>query len=222
MITLFNNQRAPNGWKTTIVLEALGIPYETKYLSFVSGEQRDPAFTKYNPNARVPAIVDHDNDDFILWESNSIARYLVERYDKDRKLHYPVGSKESYVVDQWLDFQGTAQNATYIRMIPLIRAEKKDMPAIEASRAEIVRQVTILDQALAGKIWLVGDKPTIADYSFVPWNVFLHMLLGESEAAKEVEKLDNFKRWKDALLEQPAVSKALEMRMKVMKEAGLA
>jgi glutathione S-transferase len=57
----------------------------------------------------VPTIVDHDNEDFVIWESNAIARYLVDRYDKKYTIHFPPGTKESYILDQWLDFQASTQ-----------------------------------------------------------------------------------------------------------------
>jgi glutathione S-transferase len=57
----------------------------------------------------IPAIVDHDNDDFVLWESNAIIKYLVDRYDKDDTIHFAPGTKESYLVDQWMTFQVSGQ-----------------------------------------------------------------------------------------------------------------
>lgn len=106
--------------------------YETKFLDFGKGEQKDPEYTKYNPNGReyqhlippmaeemlmkmlscfpgIPTIIDHDNNDFTLWESIAIMKYLVETYDKEKKLFFPGGTKESYQVDQWLAFQSSGQ-----------------------------------------------------------------------------------------------------------------
>ena len=57
----------------------------------------------------IPAIIDHDNDDFVLWESFAIIKYLVDRYDKENTIHFATGSKESYLVDQWLAFQVSGQ-----------------------------------------------------------------------------------------------------------------
>jgi glutathione S-transferase len=109
-----------------MVLEALGLKYETQFLEFSKNEQKAPEFTKYNPNGRestfdrldehganqltgIPAIIDHDNDDFVLWESNTIIKYLADRYDKENKIHFPAGSKDSYLVDQWMTFQASGQ-----------------------------------------------------------------------------------------------------------------
>lgn len=53
--------------KVVIILEELGLTYETKYLNFDKQEQKHPEYTKYNPNGRIPAIIDHKNDDFVVW-----------------------------------------------------------------------------------------------------------------------------------------------------------
>ena len=53
--------------KVAFVLEELGLTYKTIYLDLTKGEQKDPEFTKYNPNGRIPAIIDHGNKDFVIW-----------------------------------------------------------------------------------------------------------------------------------------------------------
>jgi glutathione S-transferase len=57
----------------------------------------------------IPVIIDHNNDDFVLWESLAIIKYLVDRYDEENTIHFAAGSKESYLVDQWLAFQISGQ-----------------------------------------------------------------------------------------------------------------
>ena len=59
-------------------------------------------------------IIDHDNGDFVLWESNAIIKCLAETYDKENKYHFPAGTKESFEVDQWLYFQGSGQVGHYL------------------------------------------------------------------------------------------------------------
>jgi glutathione S-transferase len=60
----------------------------------------------------IPAIIDHGNDEFTIWESNAIIKYLVQRYDKDYTLHFAPGTTESLLVDQWLFFQASGQVCT--------------------------------------------------------------------------------------------------------------
>ena len=77
-ITLYTAPTA-NGWKASIALEELGLDYDVEYLHFNKNEQKTPEFLKLNPNGRIPVIVDHANDDFILAESGAILLYLAER-----------------------------------------------------------------------------------------------------------------------------------------------
>ena len=86
--TLYTHKGGPNGWlvvismlsvacriltnnaddrKVVFVLEELGLTYESIYLDFASGENKKPEYTQYNPNGRIPAIIDHKNGDFVLW-----------------------------------------------------------------------------------------------------------------------------------------------------------
>ena len=53
--------------KVAFVLEALGLTYESVFLDFQKGEHKAPSFTQYNPNGRIPAIIDHANNDFVVW-----------------------------------------------------------------------------------------------------------------------------------------------------------
>ncbi|KAK7691891.1 hypothetical protein QCA50_005296 [Cerrena zonata] len=69
--TLYNHAAGPNGWKVVFVLEELGLTYETIYLDFKSGDLKKPAFTKLNPNGRIPALIDHKNNDFVIWCNDS-------------------------------------------------------------------------------------------------------------------------------------------------------
>ena len=126
--TLFTHVGGPNGWyvtsitksrrtiplisgwlrKVAIVLEELGLTYESKYLDFQKGEQKAPEHTQYNPNGRIPTLIDHTNGDFAVWESNAILLYLVDRYDKEKRLTV-TGEKDTAALIQWLFFQASGQ-----------------------------------------------------------------------------------------------------------------
>ena len=90
------------------MLEELGLSYESIYLDFSKGEQKGPEHTKYNPNGRIPTLIDHHNGDFAIWESDAILLYLVERYDKEKKLTV-TDEKEKFQLIQWLFFQASGQ-----------------------------------------------------------------------------------------------------------------
>ena len=102
-ITLYTAPTA-NGMKVSIALEELGIDYDMEYLHFDKNEQKAPEFLKLNPNGRIPVIVDHDNEEFVLAESGAILLYLAERSGK----LWPTDPKLRHQAMQWLMFQMSA------------------------------------------------------------------------------------------------------------------
>ncbi|WP_287030412.1 glutathione S-transferase N-terminal domain-containing protein, partial [Pseudomonas sp. UBA6310] len=100
MIDLYT-AATPNGHKVSIALEELGLPYDLHVLSFDRKEQKTPEFLRINPNGRIPAIVDRDNDDFAVFESGAILVYLAEKTGQ----LMPSDVKGRSRVLQWLMFQ---------------------------------------------------------------------------------------------------------------------
>ena len=100
MIDLYTAE-TPNGWKISITLEELGIPYTVHALALSKNEQKSPAYLKINPNGRIPTIVDRDNGDFAVFESGAIMIYLAERAGA----LLPKEVKGRSLVIQWLMFQ---------------------------------------------------------------------------------------------------------------------
>lgn len=157
---------------------------------------KSPSFEKLNPNGRVPAIED-PNTGIILWESGAIIEYLVEQYDKEGRLGYTDFVKR-HQCRQWLYFQVSGQGPYFGQKawFTFFHAEKPIRSAIDRYAAEIRRVLSVLDKHLKenGTGWLVGDKCTYADLSFVPWDMMLTMLMGE-EAARLKERFPDFTRW---------------------------
>ena len=91
-----------------MVLEELGLDYNPVYLDFSKGEQKAPEHTKLNPNGRIPTLVDHQNNDFVVCESNAILIYLIEKYDKENKLGVS-NENDKFTLLQWLFFQASGQ-----------------------------------------------------------------------------------------------------------------
>lgn len=103
-LTVYVHVGGPNPYKVTIVLEELGIPYE----KIVVSNPKEEWFVKINPNGRVPAIIDPNNDNLTLWESGAIVEYLVETYDKEGKLSV-ANTADKWHVRQYLQFQMSGQ-----------------------------------------------------------------------------------------------------------------
>jgi glutathione S-transferase len=70
----------PNGWKASITLGEIGIPYEVHVVNRMAGDQKQPEYLKINPNGRIPAIVDRDEDGFAVFESGAIMIYSPRRW----------------------------------------------------------------------------------------------------------------------------------------------
>lgn len=157
----------PNPWKVAIVLEELSIPYETEYLDMT--DLKKPPFEKINPNGRVPAI--HDpNTDIYLWESGAIIEYLAETYDREHKLSFST-FPEKYYVKQWIAFQISGQGPYFGQAAWFGRFHHGKLPsAIKRYQDQVIRVFYVLNLALEGKEYLVGDKCTIADLAFVTWD----------------------------------------------------
>lgn len=100
-------QAGPNPGKIPMILELLSLPYEQ--IPVPLSQVKDPKYTEnINPNGRVPAIQD-PNTGILLWESGAIIEYLVETYDKEKKISFEPGSQEQYAARQWLFFQVSGQ-----------------------------------------------------------------------------------------------------------------
>lgn len=171
-ITLWSHAIGPNPWKVAIILEELEIPYTTKFINFAAAKEEP--FLAINPNGRLPAMQDPNKgiDGITLWESGAIVEYLIMQYDKSHKLSYDDDLKSSILCRQWLFFQVSGQAPYFGQAAWFINAhpEKLDS-AIQRFCKEVVRVTGVLERALRdnGGLWLVGDKCTYADLSFVPW-----------------------------------------------------
>jgi len=198
MIELFT-ANTPNGHKVSIALEEMGIPYSFRALNLLALEQRQDWFLEINPNGRIPAIVDHDNDDFVVFESGAILVYLAEKSGK----FLPADVKGRSRVMQWLMFQmggiGPMQGQANIwhRYMP-----EKIPLAIDRYQAETRRLYEVLDRQLADHEFLAGDY-SIADMACWPW-VRIHNWSGVS-----IDGLENLQRWRQAIRERPAVQRGI-------------
>jgi len=190
----------PNGYKVSIALEELGLPYEMHVLDLLTGEQKKPAFVAINPNGRIPAIVDRDAGGFTVFESGAILWYLAEKTGR----LLPADDKGRSVVMQWLMFQmsGVGPMMGQANVFHRYLAEKIPL-AIQRYQGESRRLFEVLDCRLADQEFLAGDY-SIADIAAWPW-VRIHDWSGVS-----VEGLPHLRRWLSAIGERPAVLRGIE------------
>jgi glutathione S-transferase/GST-like protein len=198
MIDLYT-AATPNGWKVSILLEELGLPYEVHVLDLGSGAQKEPWFTAINPNGRIPAIVDREAEDFAVFESGAIMVYLAEKTGR----LIPSDRKGRSLVIQWLMFQMGGIGPMMGQANVFTRYFPEEIPSvIERYRRESRRLFEVLDAHLAAHEWLAGDY-SIADIANWCW-VQTHPWPGIS-----VDGLDHLQRWLEAVRERPAVQRGV-------------
>ncbi|EKM49993.1 uncharacterized protein PHACADRAFT_130474 [Phanerochaete carnosa HHB-10118-sp] len=215
--TLYTHDRGPNGWSVAFALQELGLTYESVFLDFQKGEHKAPEFTKYNPNGRIPALIDHHNNDFVVWESNAITQYVVDKYDKDRKISVAPGTEEYYTQLQWLYFQASGQGPYFGQVAWFSVYHPEKVPsAVERYRSEIKRVLGVLEGVLSKREWLVGNKATVADFSFLTWNdAAANFLLENFDFDKEFPATA---KWHKRLLERPAIAQVWAERAKAVQK----
>jgi glutathione S-transferase len=206
----------PNGWKASIMLEEVGLPYTVKALRLDKLEQKQEAFLRINPNGRIPAIVDHDEGDFPVFESGAILLYLAEKTGK----LLPADRKGRSRAIQWLMFQMSGVGPMQGQANVFFRyAPERIEYAIQRYQNETKRLYTVLDRQLADHEYLAGDY-SIADVATWPW-VSIHGWAGVS-----VDDLPHLQRWLASVGERPAVQrgravpKSAQATAEQVKEAG--
>jgi len=198
MIDLYSSP-TPNGYKVSILLEELALPYTLHAIDLSSGAQKAPWFTAINPNGRIPAIVDKGNGDFPVFESGAIMLYLAE---KEGKL-IPSDEKGRSRVVQWLMFQMGGLGPMMGQANVFSRYFPEVIPAaIDRYRRESRRLLEVLDGRLANNEYLAGDY-SIADIANFCW-ARTHEWPGVS-----IDGLGNLSRWLDAIAARPAVQRGL-------------
>ena len=164
----------PNGWKITIALEEMGLPYAVRYVDIGKGQQFDPDFLRIAPNNRMPAIVDPDGPDgapISVFESGAILLYLA------RKTGRFLGEteRERVAVEQWLMWQMgglgpmAGQAHHFLKYAPAMDPPQ-DLPyPKDRYRAEVARLYGVMDRRLGEIPYLAGDFYSIADMASYGW-----------------------------------------------------
>jgi glutathione S-transferase len=208
MIELFT-AATPNGWKASITLEELGLPYKVRRIDFEKREQKEPWYLKINPNGRIPAIVDHDNDGFGVFESGALMIYLAEKAGK----LLPSDVKGRSLVMQWLMFQMGGVGPMMGQANVFYRYAPERIPyAIERYQREVRRLLEVLDARLADNEFLAGDY-SLADIANWSW------VRGYKWSGVTLDGLDHLSRWLSAIGTRPAVQRGVDVPEPVDLEA---
>ena len=205
MIELYTSP-TPNGYKTSVTLEELELPYNVHVINLQKRDQKKPEFLKMNPNGRIPVIVDTE-EDITIFESGAQLIYLAE---KTGKLMQTDINGRSLVI-QWLMFQMSGigpmmgQANVFFRYFP-----EKIQPAIDRYQNEGRRLFEVLDGRLKDHEYLAGDF-SIADIANWCW------VRTSAWSGINIEGLDHLKRWKDQLEVRPGCKKGVAVPVDIIK-----
>jgi len=197
----------PNGHKTAIMLEEVGLEVELHPVDILNGEQFAPEFIRISPNNRIPAIIDTDGPEggpYSVFESGAILLYLAEKTGK----LWPQDMKSRYDVIQWLMFQmGNVgpmfgQNGYFQGYCP------EDVPLARERYHNVSKQIySVLDKRLGESAYLAGDFYSIADVATYPWTMPEQQIMHKINA----DEYPNVKRWGNEIAERPAVQRGVAL-----------
>ncbi|KAK9831857.1 hypothetical protein WJX81_002485 [Elliptochloris bilobata] len=194
----------PNGWKASVTLEELGVPYEVKPISLSKIEQKEDWFLKVNPNGRIPAMLDGD---VRVFESGAIMLYLVQKHPETGL--YSQDPAEQAEILSWLMFQMGGLGPMQGQANHFVRYAPEQIPyGINRYTNETKRLYNVLESGLEGRDYLAGPgkgKYTIADIANFCW-VYCHAWAGIP-----LDNLPNVQAWKKRIEERPAVQKGLNV-----------
>ena len=206
MIELYTSP-TPNGYKISVALEELEIPYNVHVVNLQSGDQKKPEFLELNPNGRIPVIVDTDNDNLSIMESGAQLIYLAEKAGK----LLPTEAKARSKVIQWLMFQMggigpmMGQANVFYRYWP----GEKIQPAIDRYQNEGRRLFEVMETRLKDNEYLADDF-SIADIANWCW-VRIYKWSGIN-----IDGLDGLQRWMNTMEERPACKKGVSVPIDIV------
>ena len=189
----------PNGWKASIMLEEVGLPYNTHVIHIGKDEQFAPDFLKISPNNKIPAIVDPNGPDgksISVFESGAILMYLAR---KTKSPLLPEDPRKFVAVTEWLMFQMGSIGPMFGQMGHFVRFAKEDVPYGKKRYTDESRRILgVMDKRLAESDYLAGDY-SIADVASYGWGRSAEMMFDG------LDDWSNVKRWFEVVGARPAV-----------------
>ena len=204
MIDLYT-ANTPNGVKVTIAMEELGEPYNLNILDLGKQEQKKPEFLKINPNGRIPAIVDTNGTDgktMRIFESGAALLYLAEKFGRLLPLE-PALRMDAIA---WAFFQTGGIGPMMGQVGFFQRNFPEFLPGIERFEKESERLVSVMEDVLKDKVFLVGDEFTIADIMHIGW-----INRAPGYFGFDLSKFPAVSDWHDRVMAREGVKKGIEV-----------
>ncbi|MBW4602933.1 MAG: glutathione S-transferase N-terminal domain-containing protein [Calothrix sp. FI2-JRJ7] len=190
----------PNGYKPSIMLEEIQLPYNIHKIDITKNDQFKPEYIAINPNSKIPAIIDQETG-ITVFESGAILMYLAE---KTQKL-LPSDQKGKYQVIEWLMFQMGSVGPMFGQLNHFKKYAPEKIPyAIERYEKETIRLYGVLDKQLSDNEYICGEY-SIADIATYPW-VAIYEMQGLT-----LDNHPHLKRWVETLQQRPAVQKGMSI-----------
>lgn len=205
MLKIWGRLSSINVKKVVWTAQELGLDVQRTEAGGLFGVVKTPEYMHLNPNSLVPVIED---DDFVLWESNVIVRYLCARHSPGQM--YPTDLRERFAAEQWMDWQQTTVNpASRPGFWQLIRTppEQRNGELIAESNALVEALMTTLDAHLARQAFMVGEQFSMAD---IPVACEVHRWFGLPQAR---QSRPNIERWYESLYNRQASKGVLDLAL---------
>ena len=182
------------------MLQEIGLEYKVTKIDLSAGDQFKPDFKKISPFSKIPAIIDHSNNDEAVFESGAILIYLAERsgklYDKKNKLK----------IDQWLMAQ-MGSIGPFVGQYHYFYKFNKGLSEVGEKRYfEMTKSIyEILEDHLSKNKYLAGENYSIADIATWPW------IARHEWHDIGLKRFSNLTRWYKEISEREAVKKGFDL-----------
>jgi glutathione S-transferase len=205
MLKIWGRLSSINVKKVVWTAQELGLDFQRTEAGGLFGVVKTPEYMRLNPNSLVPVIED---EDFVLWESNVIVRYLCANHSPGQM--YPIELRERFGAERWMDWQQTTLNpASRPGFWQLIRTppEQRNAALIAESNAAVEALMATLDEHLARHGFMGGERFSMAD---IPVACEVHRWFGLPQPR---QRRPHVERWFAALQARPAAKGVLDMAL---------
>ena len=189
MLTIWGRASSTNVQKVLWICDELGLTYQRIDIGGAFGGTGDPSYRTKNPNGLIPTLED---DDFVLWESNAILRYLAAGDTQCRLYPGDLNRRERANIDRWMDWQLVSLGLTLRALFMLLhpRTDKAATAAeIAAATQDAAAMFWILDAHLATQRYVGGDRFTLGD---IPVGISAHRWFSLAVQRPAMPALENW------------------------------
>lgn len=198
MLTLLGRANSGNVMKVVWLLEEIGLPYRRVDVGGAFGGNDTPEYRARNPTGLVPTLIE---DEFSLWESNVILRYLASANPRATEF-WPDQPRARALIDCWMDAEQTRLSKPQsVVFWGLVRTppEKRDMAAIERGIADAASAYALIAERLEHTPFIAGHRLTLEDMA---WGPHIHRWL--TVPIPNRPELPALRRWYERLMQRPA------------------